>query len=83
MSEEAKVDQEQKVLGELRQEYLNLCAQAGEKQYIVSVNRKELTRINIKLRKINKKADGIMAAKRLQEEAKKSAVLKVVPEPAV
>lgn len=64
VKEETKVplSEEQKVLNSLQNEFLQLCAQAGEKQYQMMLKRKELAKINVRLRKINLKASKIMAA---------------------
>lgn len=65
-----EVDQELEVLNKLRQEFLQVCAQAGEQQFIMANCRKKLTKLNIQLRKIDKKAGVIITTKKAQEAQK-------------
>lgn len=79
-SEAPKMNQEEEVFRGLQNEFLQLCAQAGEKKYIISNLTKDLNKILFRIRKVDKKAKGMVDAKRLQEEAKRAA-LKIVPTP--
>lgn len=83
MSEEVSVpvvDQEQVALNGLQAEYQQLCMQAGEKQYVASITRKELIKINLRLKKINQKANGIIQSLKMKQEAKAKAESEVKTE---
>lgn len=76
MSEESseqpaeELSQEMKALKELQDEYLKLCAQAGQIQFQRAAQLKDLFKINVRIRKINTKALPIHAALKAKSEAK-------------
>lgn len=55
-----KVDQEQKTLQQLQNDYFQWCAKAGEAQYVISTKREELKGFFGQIRKINLKAHKMM-----------------------
>lgn len=57
-----EIQPEQKTLQDLQMQYAQLCGQAGEKQYILSVTQIDLDKINRELRKVNNKAAKIREA---------------------
>lgn len=79
--EPIQLNQEEKDFKSIQNEFLQLCAQAGEFQFIISNNRKKLAKANFRLRKLDQKARAIIEHKRIQDEAKRNAAtpLKVVP----
>lgn len=78
-AETPKPTTEEEVFKGLQQEFLQLCAQAGEKRYHIDNLTKDLRKIMIRLHKVDKKAQGMVQAQRLRQEAVQKASLKVVP----
>lgn len=82
MSEtDPKLNPEEIAFQAVQKEYFQISAAAGETQYVIHVKRKELAKLNLRMRKLNKKADGMLKAAQAREAAKKQAPdLKIVPE---
>lgn len=77
-TETPKVDQDQQTFQALQNQFLQLCAQAGEKKYLIGNLTKDLNKILRQLRITDKKARVILDLQKTKEEAKK-ATLKAVP----
>lgn len=71
--EAPKVDQEVQVFEQLQREFMQLCAQAGEKNYIIARETDALQKIYARIRRVDKKAGNIVRARQLQQQAHEAA----------